>query len=100
MTRARTKLLLPVLQAWAEGKEIEYRLVHGTEWVQCRRENEPDFKLEGLEWRLKPEPRRFWLNLYPGAQPAIYGHESQSLADSNSHSGSRSECIEVVEVLK
>lgn len=60
MTRAEAKTLLPVIQAWAEGKEVQWR----------RRGNESEnwftpaidtsFELANIEWHIKPTLRE-WL---------------------------------------
>lgn len=61
MTQNRTKELLPVLQAWAEGKTIQHRGIQtGNYWVTVEPEDQTDpaFHIHGLEWRVKPTPMR------------------------------------------
>jgi len=55
MTREQAKSILPVIQAWAEGKEVQYRSKTGptTEWVDAV--TDPTFQSYSLEWRVKPE---------------------------------------------
>ena len=53
-TREETKKLLPIMQAFAEGKTIQVRINHDGSWTDLL-----DDKLEssGLyEYRIKPEP--------------------------------------------
>ena len=50
MTREQAKELLPVIQAFAEGKEIE--LLFGTEWIKA---TNPEFILSPKNYRIKPE---------------------------------------------
>lgn len=51
MTREETKELLPIMQAFAEGKIIEYRNIHG-QWVET---DQPVWG--GYKLRIKPESK-------------------------------------------
>ena len=55
MTREETKQLLPIIQAFAEGKAIESRCIKGDKslWYD---DEDPSFDND-LEYRLKPEPK-------------------------------------------
>ena len=55
MTREETKKLLPIMQAFAEGKTIQVRINNDSSWT-----NLLDNKLEIsnlYEYRIKPEPK-------------------------------------------
>lgn len=56
MTREEAKELLPIIQAFAEGKEIEFRSKgFDEEW---RKVNEiPGLSYSSFDYRIKPEPR-------------------------------------------
>lgn len=54
MTREQAKELLPVIQAFAEGKEIEFRNKSFKEWSII--EN-PSFDPNITNYRIKPEPK-------------------------------------------
>jgi hypothetical protein len=55
MTRERAKELLPVIQAYAEGKEVEWKASRGWKLAQ-----EPKWVIDN-EYRIKPEPKlRSW----------------------------------------
>lgn len=105
MTRDRTKLLLDngVLQAWADGKEIQVRdktsgfnTWHG---FSPSEQTGADFENDNLEWRVKPEPRRWWVNIYDSGYSVGLVHNTKEQADQ--YGGKRErECIEVVEVIK
>jgi len=60
MTRERAKELLPIITAFAEGKDVQYRTHRNDVWSPA---TSPNFA-EHLEWRVKPEPREFWVNVY------------------------------------
>ena len=55
MTREEVKEMLPVLQAFAEGKTIESRCIKGDKslWYD---DEDPSFDYD-FEYRIKPEPR-------------------------------------------
>ena len=54
MTREEAKKLLPIMQAFAEGKTIEYR-TNNRSWVDLL---DNDIEINALfEYRIKPEPK-------------------------------------------
>ena len=56
MTREEAKELLPILQAFAEGKQIQDKIEGVTDWVDT---DEINFEYEGqkIKHRIKPEPK-------------------------------------------
>ena len=66
MDREQTKELLPVMTAYAEGREIQYSDNDGT-WLCAVF---PTWSVH-LEYRIKPEPAEAWL--YPGLADAWIG---------------------------
>lgn len=57
MTREEAKELIPIIQAFAEGKEIESRCIKGDKslWYD---DEDPTFDND-LEYRIKPEPKYY-----------------------------------------
>ena len=55
MTREEIKELLPIMQAFAEGKAIQFRCKSG-EWVEIRND-EIDIFLRPNDYRIKPDPK-------------------------------------------
>lgn len=53
MNRERAKKLLSVIQAYAEGKDVQYYCSKVEKWCKCE---EPNFE-SGSEWRIKPEAK-------------------------------------------
>ncbi len=53
MNRQQAKELLPIIQAFAEGKTIQVR--EDIDW--CYLGNETDFNLSPQRYRIKPEPK-------------------------------------------
>ena len=69
MNRERAKELLPIIQAFAEGKDIQFRYYkEGYEWADMRKDDRftATFPAEDYEYRIKPEPMEIWVNVYPG----------------------------------
>lgn len=64
MNREQAKALLPIIQAWAEGKEIQYS-VEANKWEVYTGDQLPNITSTILEWRLKPEVKEGWINIYP-----------------------------------
>jgi hypothetical protein len=98
MDRERAKELLPIIQAFAEGKAIQWRWRTHTPWlpVLCLGDL---FDTEGFEYRIKPEPskpREWWINEYKRGETFCY--ENRELADKCAGLG-RIRCIHVREVL-
>lgn len=58
MNRARCKELLPIMQAFAEGKEIEWE--HSSNVWHNSNEYKPVWS-DGVEYRIKPEPFECWV---------------------------------------
>ena len=52
MTREEVKELLPIIQAWAEGKNIQF--LSDGEWHDI---NQADFTCYPDKYRIKPEPK-------------------------------------------
>ncbi len=56
MTREQAKELLPIIQAFANGKTIQIRK-HGEERYYDSTNNNLNFVLDHYEYRIKPEPK-------------------------------------------
>lgn len=55
MTREQAKELLPIIQAFAEGKEIQKHYPFDDVNVWCDGTDDPDFNPLSYQWRIKPE---------------------------------------------
>lgn len=64
MTIEQAKELLPVIQAYVDGLQIQYKDSRQNEW--CDVLSQPNFEASGCQWRVKPQPREFWVNVYDG----------------------------------
>lgn len=54
MNRQDAKDILPIIQAFAEGKTILYRLFSAKHWIES---TAPSFNIEEYEYRIKPESK-------------------------------------------
>lgn len=56
MTREKAKKLMPIIQAWIEGKEIQYKNHHG-EWIDIKENEGVSFVNSSSDYRIKPETK-------------------------------------------
>lgn len=56
MNREEEKNLLPIIQAFAEGKKIQYRN-HSDEWIDIKENEGLSFISHPSDYRIKPEPK-------------------------------------------
>lgn len=102
MTRERAKELLPVLQAWAEGKEVQVTLAGTEEWNNYGQPSpliDPNFENPKWKWRVKPEAREWWVAFYSLGRRDWYKTEQDCKADAFSCEPYPEEIIHVKEVL-
>lgn len=78
MNSSNAKDYLPLVQALAEGKEIQMKNGAGI-WTSYR---DMDFCLIASEYRVKPEPREIWANRYPdGSESPAYSSREEAVDD-------------------
>ncbi len=66
MTRKQTKMMLPILEAFANNKPIQVRRkLPRAAWQDASHDAQEFDIQDDWEWRIKPEPREFWLALHP-----------------------------------
>ena len=58
MNKENASQFLPLVQALADGKTIQVLGCDGSEWIDIR---EVKFSDNPEAYRIKPEPREFWL---------------------------------------
>lgn len=74
MTRERAKELLPIIQAYADGKDVQFKSTTDGEWY-C--DSKPDWT-RGLIYRIKPEPRVFWIVINEFGGAALFCREDSA----------------------
>ena len=70
MNREQAKALLPIITAFAEGKEVQF-LTSTHEWHKDKLEN-ISFQYEPERYRIKPEPLKVWINVHKGSSWSLY----------------------------
>ncbi len=88
MNRERCKELLPIMQAFADGKDIEYMSGSGA-WIACP---SPSWSISN-NYRIKPEPKTGWINVYTGKLVSNI-HSTKNDADDNA-THKRVACIQI-----
>ena len=73
MNRERAKELLPIIEAFANGEDIEYRWKEVPIWTLLT--NQPEFN-NVVEYRIKPKPRELWIPNIVGLTNEEYRKES------------------------
>lgn len=57
MTRNEAKELLPIVQAFAEGKQIEIKTKEGKSWSTLEEDDIQYLDFKKCDFRIKPEPK-------------------------------------------
>ena len=76
MTKETAAQYLPLVQALAEGKVIQYRSEFGGRWFI---DPNPSFTLKPEQYRVRPEPFECWANVYSDGK--IFTHDSREMAE-------------------
>ena len=61
MGRMTESEILEVVQAYMDGKEVEYYDGCSCRWENC---DDPEWNFADLQWRIKRQPRVIWVNEY------------------------------------
>jgi hypothetical protein len=108
VTPAQMRDLLPVAQAYAEGRVVQWRAAKAhlcEDWRDYK--SQPGLPFLGdcfgtitLEWRIKPTPREWWLCLVCGAIAVANKATAESYCSHDSHSGIVERMVKVREVVE
>ncbi len=91
MTQQQAKELLPIITAFAEKRLIQVRQADGN-WIDSASLSpEIAFTLSPDRYRIKPEPRKFWIARKVGSPTIVCDTRPNSLVDF--------EIIPVIEIL-
>lgn len=104
MNREQAKELLPVITAWIEGKNVQfkYRDTDGwTEWQDydyspdVQIDSHPAFDSNVHKWRIKPEVKKGWINIYPNLSVSSCVYVSKEEAGKVFGAPDRIACIKI-----
>ena len=93
MNIEETKVAIAVMQAFVEGEKIE-RMISGNQWQEVE---EPVWSWNEVNYRVKREPREFWVNVYEKRESYTWStkEEAERMARDD-----RVACVHVREVLE
>ena len=96
MDRARAKELLPIIQAFADGKNIQY-LDHSKRWSDCIC-GHVSFYADDT-YRIKPEPEVIYVRIYSDGS-GEFGNVSRSKEEFDTYSYYPSVIKKFIEVIE
>lgn len=96
MNKEEAKQFLPLVQALVDKKQVQENLGSDEhpDWVDTDR---IDTRNHPSRYRIKPEPRRIWVNEY---ESYIFGYTEQYIAEANATRNAKRIAVEYVEVIK
>ncbi len=94
MNKENAKDYLPLVQALSEGKTLQRKTSSDSEWADI---TECAFTFDIECYRIKPEPRRIWVNEY---ESDGYFYSTKQEANEKAASNCRRIAVEYVEVIK
>lgn len=60
MKQSEAKDFLPIIEAWAEGKTLQFKAYSSDRWVDVSGDDCVAFATDPSRFRIKPEPRKFY----------------------------------------
>lgn len=69
--------LMPILQAFADGKQIQYKSYDGA-WTDADMSKDMSFSLQNDRYRIKPEPRVQYIVFNHGLAYGVRDHEEHA----------------------
>lgn len=108
MIKEHTKKMIEVMQAYLDGKTIQVAYANKNKWSDIDQEELPTWQFGDFQYRIKPEPREWWIhiNISPGGQIVGYISPNKTQAQELSKKlGSCKytapyECVHVTEVIE
>ncbi len=82
MDRKRAAELLPIIKAFAEGEDIQFRM-GDSEWSDLPKEEHliMSFPAADYEYRVKPKPLELWVSIWPERSYTVSETLSEAPAD-------------------
>lgn len=101
MNKENAKDYLPLVQALADGKVIQYQYKRAdlsSDWMDL--ESDVSFDQPAERYRIKPEPREIWANRYPDGYESLADYASKDEAIAKDHTKGRATQVRYREVLE
>lgn len=85
------------IKAWADGKEVQYRYttIKPLEWITPQNETTLDWSCKNVEWRIKPEKKEGWVNIYPSGYGRMHPTKVQADQAVSNEPDGRIACIKI-----
>ena len=78
MNRMNAKDYLPIVQALADGKIIQFKYGENSPWRDTNEITEITFQLPANYYRIKPVPKEIWVNEYPDGRTGCHPNEHRA----------------------
>jgi hypothetical protein len=91
----KTEEKIAVMQAFIDGKKIELRHCHRTDWIDLK--GFPGWNWEHWEYRIKAEPKVMWIIECEGDK--VYAFNSEKDARRNMKTSSKYRVVKYIEVV-
>ncbi len=100
MTMTHDKMI-EVIQAHRDGEKIERKMlgVAMAQWALCKTPQHSRFNFDEYDYRIKPEPREWWVNFYPQFTSGLIGSREAADTEAALQKMFRVKCVHVREVL-
>ena len=95
MTREQAKKNLEIIKAFAEGKTVQFRNKEFPQWTDF---DDPQFDSTCGEYRIKPEPRTWWVAVDGSWIAGFFDSRPEALSYAEGY-GEKCSVIQVREVL-
>ena len=70
MNKEQTKECIRIMQAFVDGKAVQYRYSDAAEWFDANGLSELSWNWIAYDYRIKPEPKIIYVNEYMGGGTA------------------------------
>lgn len=89
MNREHWKALLPIIEAFANGEDVQVKTIGGN-WQSTEMDT---FEYNPKHYRIAPKEKTGWLNVYKEGGGGL--HETREMADYYGGTGDRIACIQI-----
>jgi len=91
---------IKIMQAALDGKEIECIILNEKDaWEVIRNIDDITWDWLNEDYRIKPEPMEFWVNVYPNGN-ILSAHETKEVSEENAKIVNSVKSIKVREVIE
>ena len=89
---------ISIMHSYEDGKTIEVQSPIGSKWQDWTKYGEPQWDWANHDYRVKPEPRVYYTNVYENGKAGLLSKSRQEAIDLRSTR--RADIIKLVEVIE